>query len=121
MRYSICMATFITLLLIFSGETLSIAAEFVASKKQLPLVGHAIRAYAGPVGLVTLGGVLLIAGYAIGFHHLRNIWIISAVSIGSILIVEPTFALLMFNQLPSRGAAIGFVLGVAGLIIALID
>jgi hypothetical protein len=47
--------------------------------------------------------------------------IISAVSIGSILLVEPTFALLVFNQLPSRGAAIGFVLGAIGLVVALID
>ena len=110
------LAGLVAILLIFSGEALSIAAEFVASKRIEAASGVHYSILLEPVFLITVGGIFLIVGYALGYSTLRNIWIISVVSIGSILILEPTLALLMFKELPTYGAAVGLALGVIGLI-----
>ena len=113
------MPAFAAVFLILAGETLSIAGEFIASRTQPQALELTLHSYIVPLGLITLGGLALLVGYVLGYHVLRNIWIISAVSIGSILIVEPILALLMFDQLPTHGAAIGFALGVIGAIAAI--
>ena len=115
------MATSITVLLICLGETFSILAEFIASRKNYTPTAQHLFVFGTPLVLIVVGGAFLVAGYVIGYHQLRNIWIVSAISIGSILVVEPPLALLMFHQLPTRGAALGFVLGIAGLVAALIN
>jgi hypothetical protein len=55
----------------------------------------------------------------VGYAHLKNIWIVMAVSVGSIVVVEPLLAYMMFEHLPTTGAVIGLVLGVVGILAAL--
>lgn len=66
--------------------------------------------------ILTLAGALLLVGYMLGIKAFNNIWIVSVVSITSILILEPLLAYTIFKQLPTRGAAIGFGLGILGFI-----
>lgn len=69
--------------------------------------------------VIMVGSFALLAGYMLGIKAFNNIWIVSAVSISSILILEPIVAYSVFRQIPTKGAFIGFLLGAAGLIIAL--
>jgi hypothetical protein len=73
-------------------------------------------AHAAPAGIV--GTFLLITGYALGLKTYQNIWIVSAVSIGSLLIIEPIFNFLYIGDWPTLGAGIGFALGVLGILAA---
>ncbi len=103
--------------LIFSGEAISIYAEM-----------HGARTYAATNSflqiflkmflVITIAGGFLIAGYTLGFNAFKNIWIVSVVSITSIIIVEPVMAITLFHQIPTKGAIIGFVLGVLGFLAA---
>lgn len=70
--------------------------------------------------LIALAGGLLIAGYMIGVRAFQNIWIVSAVSITSILVIEPVLDYVVFQQLPTTGAVIGLVFGAAGFLAALV-
>ena len=55
----------------------------------------------------------------LGFKAFKNIWIVGVTSITSILIAEPILALTIFQQVPTRGAVIVFILGGIGLFSAL--
>jgi hypothetical protein len=106
--------------LIFFGETASIAAELIASRRFSSVGGS----YLSHVSLwmfllITVAGIMLVTGYMLGYAHLKNIWIIAALSIGSILVVEPIMAYLLFREMPTTGAAIGLVLGALGTLAAL--
>ncbi|MGY8684386.1 hypothetical protein Q2941_42535 [Bradyrhizobium sp. UFLA05-153] len=59
--------------------------------------------------LIMLGGILLVSGYAIGYMHLKNIWIIVATSVGSIVVAEPILTFLLFREVPISGSLIGLV------------
>ena len=110
----------LVVLLIFAGETLAIFSEMAAARQyhlaERPLVQIFLKMFL----IMILGGGLLLAGYILGFKHFQNIWIVSAVSITSILIIEPALAYGFFHQLPTRGAWIGLVLGAVGLITTLV-
>ena len=67
---------------------------------------------------VTIGTGVLLAGYMLGQAAFENIWIVSAISIGSVAIAEPIVAYALTGQLPTLGAGIGFILGVLGLVAA---
>ena len=69
---------------------------------------------------MALAGLLLIAGYMFGLKYIQNIWVIGAVSIASIIIMEPIITYLLFREIPSRGALLGFVFGILGLLSALL-
>lgn len=102
--------------LLFAGEALSVYAEMLAAKSY-SLAGSSywpifIKAF----GAITLAGGLLIAGYMLGYKSFKNIWIVSALSITSILIMEPLVAYLVFKTLPTRGALIGLVMGALGFL-----
>ena len=109
----------VTILLVFIGETLSMASELIASQLAAKYHANYPASFFQMFILIALGGALLVAGYMIGYFHLRNIWIITAISIGSILIVEPLLALLLFRQLPTFGAAVGLTFGLLGTLAAL--
>lgn len=64
--------------------------------------------------LMAVAGAFLIGGYMIGYNAFRNIWIVSVISVTSILIVEPVLAYTICRELPTRGALIGFVFGMVG-------
>ncbi|MCE9541850.1 hypothetical protein K8R03_04840 [Candidatus Kaiserbacteria bacterium] len=104
--------------LIFVGEAFSISAQLMASKKaELSFTtqgGFLIwMLIAGAVG-----GVLLVAGYIVGYSRFQNIWIVTAISIGSIVIFEPILAAILFRQLPTLGSGVGLILGICAIIAA---
>lgn len=106
-----------TIILIFIGEFIAIYAE-IATSKRFSLNQTASGLLRGFL-MVAMAGAFLIAGYAFGFKAFKNIWIVSVISITSILIIEPILAYFIFNQLPTKGAGIGLVLGAIGLYLAL--
>lgn len=79
-----------------------------------------------PVGKIFLflapavigAGFGLLLAYVLGIKAFKNIWVVSVISITSIVIAEPILIYAVFRELPTRGALIGFVLGVVGLLSA---
>ncbi len=69
--------------------------------------------------LISFGGILLVLGYALGYMHLKNIWIIVAISVGAILVLEPILTLLLFRDVPTAGSLIGLMLGALGTLAAI--
>ncbi|HQT92179.1 MAG TPA: hypothetical protein PL001_09155 [Candidatus Kryptobacter bacterium] len=110
---------FIAVLLIFMGETLSIGAELIAARRFVAHGSEYASIFLYMFTLITIGGALLVLGYMFGYVYLKNIWIIAAISVGSILIVEPLLTVLLFKQLPTMGAAIGLGCGVLGIFASL--
>ena len=70
--------------------------------------------------VVTLGAWVLMIGYMLGLRAFQNIWIVAVISLTSILIIEPFLNWTILHQLPTRGALIGLVLGIFGLLSALL-
>ncbi len=106
-----------TIILIFFGEFIAIYAE-VAASKHFSLNQTASGLLRG-IFMFIVAGVFLVVGYALGFKAFKNIWIVSVISITSILILEPVIDYFVFNQLPTKGAGIGLILGAVGLYLAL--
>lgn len=105
----------LVLILIFLGETLSIYAEMIGART---LTNSFWQVFFKMFIIITFAGAMLIVGYMLGFQAFKNIWIVSVISIGAILIVEPILAYTIFQQLPTTGALIGFILGIIGIICA---
>lgn len=97
------------------GEVLIIYSEMMGARLYLggATLSSALVA-AVPVGLV--GAFLLTFGYTLGLKAFQNIWIVSAFSIGSILMVEPFFNYFYIGELPTLGAGVGFLFGVLGIL-----
>jgi hypothetical protein len=109
----------LVLILIFAGEALSIYAEMIGAKTNYVASQPVLQIFLKMFLLIILAGGFLIIGYALGFAAFKNIWVVSVTSITSILIVEPLLAWTIFQQVPSAGAGIGFVLGVIGLFVSI--
>lgn len=112
-------ARILAILLIFAGEVFSIGAQLLASKRVVNGTEGAGVFLMWMLVLGAIGGVSIVAGYILGYLHFKNIWVVTAISIGSIVVFEPILALILFKQVPTMGAAIGIVLGVLGIISAL--
>jgi hypothetical protein len=69
--------------------------------------------------VITVAGFLLLTGYILGLAAFKNIWIVSAISISSILIFEPAMDYIVTQQLPTRGALVGLIFGALGIVSAL--
>jgi hypothetical protein len=69
--------------------------------------------------LVVVAGLFLIAGYMFGVKYLHSIWIVGAISIASIVVVEPLITYIIFQELPTKGPFIGLVLGVIAILSAI--
>lgn len=113
--------TYLVLVLLFCGEALSIYAEEVGAKlygEQPPVTFLQSLAHAA-VPLI-LGAACLLVAYMLGLRYLHNIWIVSAVSFASILLVEPAFDFFYIGQAPTLGAAIGVIFAVLGIISVLV-
>ncbi len=109
----------LAILFIFIGEVFSIGAQLAASKRVVHGAEGA-SAYLWWMYLIgALGGVLIVAGYVYAYMYFKNIWIVTAISIGSIVLFEPLLALILFKEVPTMGALIGIVLGVLGILSAL--
>lgn len=109
----------LVLILIFVGEALSIYAEMAIARTDIIVSQPFLQIFLKMFLMITLAGGFLLAGYMLGFKSFKNIWIVSAISITSILIVEPILAWTIFQQMPTTGAMIGFTLGAIGLIISI--
>lgn len=108
-----------TVALILLGETVGILAE-VYIARAAALNASLYLPFAMAFAAIAASGIMLVAGYMMGIRLLRNIWVVSVVSITSILIVEPIADYAIFLQLPTLGALIGFVLAAAGLLVNLL-
>jgi hypothetical protein len=106
------MQKIIPILLLFIGESLAIYSEIIATKN----INTFMSTFLKMSGVMTLAGLLLVAGYMLGLKYWQNIWIVSVVSIASIIIMEPIIIYSLFHELPAKGALIGFILGVLGLL-----
>src|SRR5579859_5170058 len=105
----------IPILLLFFGESLAIYSEIIAARN----INNFFSTFWKMCGLMFLAVIFLIASYMLGMKYLQNIWVIGAISIASIVIVEPLLTYLVFHELPSRGALIGLILGVLAILSAL--
>ncbi len=112
------MKKIIPLVFLFLGESVAISSEIIAAKNVQSLF-HSFWRVLGLMALVAVAGVFLILGYMLGMKYLQNIWVVGAVSIASIVIVEPVVTYLIFQELPGRGALIGLVLAVLAILSAL--
>jgi len=107
------------IILILFGEMITIYAEMLLARNNFLNSPSLSKIFWQPFLIMVIGGTLLITGYFIGFGAFKNIWIVSVISITSILIIEPVLAYTIFHQLPTKGATLGFVLGALGFIVAL--
>lgn len=105
----------LTGVVLFLGESLIIGAEMWAAKnfQNSPRPEHLILT---AFVIAVIGVALLVYGYTWGYQAFKNIWIVTALSVAGILIVEPLIAWFLFQEIPTKGALIGFILGVVGLI-----
>lgn len=105
----------IPILFLFAGECLAIYSEVIAAKN--------IQTFSSTFWkmslLMAIAGFFLIAGYMLGMKYIQNIWIVGTVSIASIVIAEPVITYILFQELPSKGPFIGFVLGILAILSAL--
>ena len=111
--------TFAIILILF-GEMVTIYAEMILARNNFLNSSPLSKIFWHPFSIMVIGGTLLITGYFVGFGAFKNIWIVSVISITSILIIEPVLAYTIFHQLPTKGAALGFILGALGFIMALL-
>lgn len=89
------------------GEAIFVYCEMMIAKQSyIPLM----------VILSLIAGLIVIAGYYYGYLSSNNIWVVTATSIGSILITEPIISWLVFHEYPTRGAIFGLIFGGLGLI-----
>ena len=104
----------LSILFLLGGEAFSVYAEMIAARAHSldsePFLSIFWRAFLQ----MAVAGALLIAGYMYGYRSFKNIWIVSALSITSILIMEPVIGFIVFQQLPTRGAVLGLVFGALG-------
>lgn len=113
------MLKIVTIALIFTGEMLAIYTEMIGAKTHIIFSENFWEVFLKMLAIMVIAGALLIAGYMLGYRAFKNIWIVSAISITSILIIEPILAWTTFQQLPTTGALIGLILGAMGLFISL--
>ncbi len=106
------MKKLIPLLSIFLGESLAIYSEVAGAKN----ITDFKMTYIKMSLVMFIAALLLIYGYMAGIRNSINIWVISAISIVSIIIMEPIVTYIIFQELPSRGALVGLLFGIAGLL-----
>jgi hypothetical protein len=111
-------AKILVIILILIGEILAIYAQITAARAY-STTNPFMQVFWKMFLVMAAGGGLLVAGYMLGFPAFKNIWIVSVISITSILITEPAADYIIFKQLPTTGALIGLILGALGMISAL--
>ena len=107
----------LTVLLLLTGEILTILIELFYARSAGKEIStkYSLFSYLG----IFIAGVFLIQGYRIGQSAFNNIWVIVAVSLTSILVVEPILAMVIFSDKPTLGSIIGFTLGLIGMVCSL--
>lgn len=100
----------LSLIALFIGEALCIYSEMLVAKG---------GGWLWTFFLITLAGIPLLIGYRYGYQAFNSMWPVMVISIVSILIVEPILVFVMFNDRPTWGSIVGFLLGSAGLFFAM--
>lgn len=93
---------------LFCGESLAIYGEMLATKSR----------FTWAVLCGVIGQLSLLYGYWIGYKATGHVWSVTVASIGSIVIVEPILIWITLHEPPTRNALIGWLFGVAGIVIA---
>lgn len=115
------LAKIIAVILLILGEVLSVYAEMIAAKDPFVNYQYSFHIFVKNFLLFSFAGGFLILGYMLGVNAFKNIWIVTAVSVTSILIVEPLLAYTLYHQLPTKGAMVGMFLGTIGLITTIFE
>jgi len=69
-----------------------------------------------PMFLVCIAGASLVIAYWLGYQATGNIWVTTVASLTMLLVLEPIVIYAMLEEIPGRGAILGFVLGAVGLL-----
>jgi len=106
----------LSIALIFLGESIAIYAEVFSSKLMMASQNILWGIFTKSLFLMIVGCVMLLFGYILGVRIFNSIWIVSVISITSILVAEPVLNYVLFQTLPTRGPLIGLILGILGFI-----
>ena len=102
----------------FLGEALYIYGQMLGAKgdylNSQPFWNVFLKAFL----IIAIAGGTVLFGYMLGINVFKNIWVVSVISITSILLMEPILAWVFFKQIPTPGAIVGFILGAIGLFTA---
>ncbi|MCF5026113.1 hypothetical protein CQ014_13260 [Pseudomonas lurida] len=97
------------------GEFCAIYSEVVTAK-----LAHAgdgsWQGFIMPVVVMCFAGLCLLGAYWLGYRAVGDIWVVTVVSITSLLLLEPVVIWALFHEVPGRGALIGFCLGALGML-----
>ena len=104
----------LSVVLLFLGESIAIYAEVISANKYQETLFWPI--FLKFLLLITIAGGLLLAGYMLGFKGFKDIWVVSVISIVTIIVTEPVINYMVFHELPNRGTTIGLILGMLGLV-----
>ncbi len=102
----------ISIILLVIGEAISIYIELILAKGNQNIYHMSL--------LFILATPFLLYGYIIGYSSFKSIWIVSIISITSILVIEPLLVWSIFKEIPSKGAIIGLGFGILGFISTLL-
>lgn len=97
------------------GEFCAIYSE-VATARLAQVNGAPWASFVMPVVLMCFAGLCLLGAYWLGYVAVGDIWIVTVVSVTSLLLLEPLVVWGLFQQVPGRGALIGFFLGALGML-----
>lgn len=110
------MRSVLPLVLLSMGEAVYIWSEMmIAHTLKQPRLNDNLTIVRMTV-VAIVAGLVIIAGYYFGYKNSKNIWLVTATSIGAILVTEPVISWLIFHEKPTVGAAVGLIFGVLGIL-----
>lgn len=110
---------FLIITVIFIAESVSIYSEILSAKQFDGSATSFWRVFFKLTIFTFIFASLIMAGYMLGQKTFKNIWIVSVISITSILVVEPILAWQIFKQAPTKGAVLGLIFGGLGFLFTL--
>ncbi|AZE55850.1 hypothetical protein SAMN05216475_1650 [Pseudomonas synxantha] len=97
------------------GEFCAIYSEVVTARLA-HTGGGSWGAFVLPVVVMCFAGFCLLGAYWLGYRAVGDIWIVTVVSVTSLLLLEPVVVWSLFHEAPGRGALVGFCLGALGML-----
>ncbi|MBP6889882.1 MAG: hypothetical protein KBC19_04885 [Candidatus Moranbacteria bacterium] len=89
----------ITGLALFFGEVFIIGSEMWAAKNYDASKPWTVLVPTLVVSIIAV--MLLVYGYIFGYQAFKNIWVVTALSVAGILVVEPLVAWFLFREIPT--------------------